>query len=77
MPELEYTFRHDLARDAAYSSILLRARKDFHLRVGETVVELFGDRLEEQAHRLAYHFYEAGSDERALKYSLMAGESTG
>ena len=75
VPELEYTFRHDLTRDAAYNSILLRARKDFHLRVGETVEDLFGDRLEEQAHRLAYHFYEAGSDERALKYSMMAGES--
>ena len=75
VPELEYSFRHDLTRDAAYNSILLRARKDFHLRVGETVEDLFSDRLEEQAHRLAYHFYEAGADDRALKYSLMAGES--
>lgn len=75
LPELEYSFRHDLTRDAAYSSILLRARKEFHRRVGETVEELFGDRLEEQAHRLAHHFYEAGADERALEYSLIAGES--
>ena len=75
LPELEYTFRHDLTRDAAYNSILLRARKDFHLRVGETVEDLFRDKLEDQAHRLAYHFYEAGSDERALKYSLIAGEA--
>ena len=75
LPELEYSFRHDLTREAAYNSILLRARKDFHLRVGETVEELFVDRLEEQAHRLAYHFYESGADERALKYSLMAGEA--
>ncbi|MCH7737674.1 MAG: AAA family ATPase [Chloroflexi bacterium] len=75
LPELEYRFRHDLTRDAAYNSILIRARKEFHLRVGDTVEELFSDRLEEQAHLLAYHFYEAGADERALRYSLMAGES--
>ena len=75
VPELEYSFKHDLTRDAAYSSILLRARKDFHQRVGETVEELFDDRLEEQAHRLAYHFYESGADDKALKYSLIAGES--
>ncbi|MBC8281367.1 MAG: AAA family ATPase, partial [Chloroflexi bacterium] len=66
VPELEYSFKHDLTRDAAYSSILLRARKDFRLRVGETVEELFDGKLEEQARRLAYHFYEAGADERAL-----------
>ena len=75
VPELEYTFRHDLARDAAYNSILLRARREFHQRVGESVEEIFSDRLEEQAHLLAYHFYEAGSDERALHYSLLAGGS--
>lgn len=75
VPELEYTFRHDLTRDAAYNSILLRARKEFHLRVGETLEELFNDKLEEQAHRLAYHFYESGEDQRALRYSLIAGES--
>ncbi len=75
VPELEYIFRHDLTREAAYSSILLRARREFHKRVGEAVEELFGDRLEEQAHRLAHHFYEATDYERALKYSLMAGDA--
>ena len=75
VPELEYIFRHDLTREAAYGSILLRARREFHKRVGEAVEELFGDRLEEQAHRLAYHFYEATDYERALRYSMMAGDS--
>jgi class 3 adenylate cyclase/tetratricopeptide (TPR) repeat protein len=75
LPELEYSFRHDLTRDAAYNSILLRARKNFHQRVGDTVEELFSDRLEEQAHLLAYHFFEAEEDERALKYSLIAADS--
>ena len=74
VPELEYIFRHDLTREAAYSSLLLRERRGFHRRVGEAVEELFDDRLEEQAHLLAHHFYQAGDDERALKYSVMAGD---
>ena len=73
MPELEYIFRHDLTREAAYSSILLRKRREFHRRVGEAVEELFNDRLEEQSHLLAHHFYQAGDTERAMKYSVMAG----
>tara|TARA_B100000749_G_scaffold164920_1_gene126783 strand:+ start:159 stop:407 length:249 start_codon:yes stop_codon:yes gene_type:complete len=71
---LEYIFQHDLTREAAYNSILLRERREFHKRVGEAVEEMFNDRLEEQSHLLAHHFYEAGETQRALKYSIIAGE---
>ena len=74
VPELEYIFQHDLTREAAYNSILLRERREFHKRVGEAVEEMFNDRLEEQSHLLAHHFYEAGETQRALKYSIIAGE---
>ncbi len=73
VPELEYMFRHALTRDAAYNSILLKRRREFHLRVGITLETLFADRLEEQAPLLGYHFYEAG-DQRAIKYYTMAGD---
>ena len=75
VPELEYMFRHELTRDAAYNSILRRRRPELHRRVGEALETLFPDRLEEEAHRLAYHFYEAGDQERALKYSITAGDA--
>jgi len=74
VPELEYIFQHNLTREAAYNSMLLRERREFHRRVGEAVEELFNDRLEEHSHLLAYHFYEAGDDERAFKYCMMAGD---
>jgi len=74
LPELEYTFQHDLTREAAYNSILLRERREFHLRVGEAVEQLFGDRLEENAHLLAHHFQQADDKERALKYSVLAAD---
>jgi predicted ATPase len=75
VPEWEFVFRHDLTRDAAYHSILKRERRDFHRKVGEAIEALFPDRLEEEAHRLAYHFREAGAEDRALHYYSLAGDA--
>ena len=75
LPELEYTFRHALTRDAAYKSILHRQRRHFHRRVGEAMETLFPERLEEEAPRLAYHFHEARDFERAVKYYTIAGDA--
>ncbi|MDG0868175.1 AAA family ATPase [SAR202 cluster bacterium JH702] len=70
--ELQYMFKHELARDAAYSSILLRRRRSLHLRVAEAMESLFEDSLEDNAHRLGYHFSVAKDHERAMKYFEMA-----
>jgi tetratricopeptide (TPR) repeat protein len=43
--------------------------------VGEAIEALYSDRLEDEAHRLAYHLYEARDDERSLKYSMIAGDA--
>ena len=75
IPELEYIFQHDLTREAAYNSILLRERREFHGRVGQAIEEIFNGRLEEQSHLLAYHFHQAGDTQRALRYSVMAGDA--
>lgn len=75
LPELEYAFRHELARDAAYGSILNRRRREFHRKVGEAIETLFNDRLEEQAHRLAQHFSLASDHQRAMCYFEMAGDA--
>ena len=75
VPDLEYAFRHELTRDAAYHSILRRRCRQFHRRVGEAIEELFADRLDEQVNRLAHHFDEAGDKERALKYQKSAGKA--
>lgn len=75
VPELQYMFKHELARDAAYSSILNRARRDFHRRVAQAIEELFPDKLEENAHRLAQHFEAGGDHAQALAYFKMADEA--
>lgn len=74
-PELEYMFRHELARDAAYGSILNRRRREFHRQVGEAIETVFADRIEENAHRLGHHFMLAGDHEKARRYYEMAGDS--
>ncbi|MCH7972100.1 MAG: AAA family ATPase [Chloroflexi bacterium] len=71
-PELQYIFKHELARDAAYSSILRRRRRELHLQVAEAMESIFQGDLEANAHRLGYHFSEAGDHDRAMKYFEMA-----
>ena len=73
-PEREYSFRHELTRDAAYASILRRRRRQFHRAVADAMEGLLTDRIEEQAHRLAHHFGEALDNESAMKYSIIAGD---
>jgi class 3 adenylate cyclase len=74
-PKLEYTFKHELARDAAYHTILLRRRPELHRQVGEAMETLFRDRIEEHAHRLAQHFAAGGDGDKAYRYYVMAGEA--
>lgn len=74
-PEPEYAFRHTLAQEAAYASILLRRRRAYHRRVGDALEALYPERLDELAHQLAHHFAEAGDELRALDYELRAGDA--
>ncbi len=72
VPDVEFMFRHELTRQAAYDSILRRSRPEFHRQVGEAMEQVFAGRLDEESHRLAYHFSEAKDDDRALWYSVSA-----
>ncbi len=72
-PELEYAFRHALTQEAAYNSILLKRRREYHQRIGESLENIFSEQKEKHAELLAFHFYAAG-DSRARKYYMMAGK---
>ena len=73
--EAEYAFRHALTRDAAYETILIRQRRRYHRRVGETIEALYSDRLTDEAPRLAYHFEECREWPKAVHYYALAGEA--
>jgi class 3 adenylate cyclase/tetratricopeptide (TPR) repeat protein len=77
LPELEYIFKHALAQEAAYDSILLQERRDMHARVGIAIERLMADRLEEFYGLLAYHYSSAEQWEKAQEYLFKAGDRAG
>jgi class 3 adenylate cyclase len=73
-PDLEYAFRQALTHETAYSTILLKHRREFHRKVGEVLLQLYPERADEFATVLGHHFYEA-LDLRALGYFKIAGDA--
>src|SRR5262249_50577215 len=47
-PELEYTFKHALTHDVAYSGLLQERRRALHARIVDAIELMHADRLEEQ-----------------------------
>jgi ABC-type oligopeptide transport system substrate-binding subunit/class 3 adenylate cyclase len=74
LPELEYIFKHELTREAAYNGLLKRERRVFHRQVAEALERLFPGRVKEQAGLLAHHWERAGDAEKAVHYLLDAGD---
>jgi tetratricopeptide (TPR) repeat protein len=74
LPELEYIFKHALAQETIYESILLEKRRELHSQVGRTIERLFSKRLEEFYGLVAYHFARAELWEKAQDYLLKAGD---
>jgi class 3 adenylate cyclase/tetratricopeptide (TPR) repeat protein len=74
MEELEYLFKHALAQEAAYESILIQRRKEIHQKVARSIEKVFNERLHEFYGMLAYH-YSMGEDlDKAEEYMIKAGE---
>ena len=74
MEELEYLFKHALAQEAAYDSILHQKRKDLHLQVARSIEKVFDERLHEFYGMLALHYIKGEDDEKASYYLIKAGE---
>ncbi len=71
---LAYLFKHALTQEAAYESLLLRARREIHRRVAETYEQLYPNQLDEYAALLTQHYAEAGDDAKMLDYATRAGD---
>ena len=76
-PELEYLFKHVLAQETTYESILLEKRRELHARVGGAIETLFADRLEEFYGLLAHHYAKAEVWRKAQAYLLKAADQAG
>src|SRR5262249_48216117 len=67
-PEREYTFKHALTHEVAYSSLVQERRRVLHARIVEALEGLSADRLAEQVERLAYHALRGEVWDKALAY---------
>jgi class 3 adenylate cyclase/predicted ATPase len=73
-PDAEYTFKHALVRDTAYSTLLRSRRQQIHARVASTLENQFPEVVAAQPGLLAHHCTEAGLHDRAVEYLLKAGQ---
>jgi hypothetical protein len=74
MGETEYLFKHALAQEAAYESILRNKRKELHLRVAAAIESVFKRRLHEFYGMLAFHYSMGENEGKAAEYLTKAGE---
>jgi class 3 adenylate cyclase/predicted ATPase len=73
-PDAEYTFKHALVQDAAYSTLLRGRRQQLHGRIATTLEGQFPEIVQTEPELLARHCAEAGLAERAVSYLLKAGQ---
>jgi class 3 adenylate cyclase/predicted ATPase len=69
-----YAFRHILTQETIYDSILHVQRPTLHRLVAEALTVLHADALHDQAEVLAIHYDLARVRDKALQYTLLAGE---
>jgi predicted ATPase len=73
-PDAEYTFKHALVQEAAYSTLLRSRRQQLHDRIAATLETHFSEFIQTQPEVLARHCAEAGLVEKAVGYWLKAGQ---
>jgi hypothetical protein len=72
-PDAEYTFKHALVQDAAYSTLLRSRRQPLHARIASTLENRFPETAQMQPELLARYCAEAGVIQKAIGYWLHAG----
>jgi predicted ATPase len=72
---MEYIFKSNLIRDAAYEGLLSAQRVAYHLKVAEYLEEFFGIEIIASYYGvLAYHYRQAGKHGKELFYTIQAAE---
>jgi class 3 adenylate cyclase/tetratricopeptide (TPR) repeat protein len=73
-PDAEYTFKHALVQDAVYSTLLRSRRQQIHAKIVNALETRFPDVVRGGAGVLARHCAEAGMGDKAVAYTLKAGQ---
>jgi class 3 adenylate cyclase len=72
-PEAEYSFRHPLFQEVAYSNLLIKRRRELHRRIGELIEKIYTGRLDEFTDVLAYQYANSDDAGKALEWLKKAG----
>ena len=72
--ERVYVFKHVLIQEVAYATLLEQRRAALHARAARTLEVLYEHRTDEVVELLAHHFGRSNDAERAVDYSILAGE---
>ncbi len=73
-PDTSYVFKHALTAEVVYDSILSSRRKALHEAVGEAILELHSDNLDEYYGFLARHYAKTDSHAKTAEYSKQAAK---
>jgi class 3 adenylate cyclase/tetratricopeptide (TPR) repeat protein len=73
--DVEFTFKHMLIHDVAYSTVPRATRRERHAAVARYVEETIEGASETHAWVLAHHWREAGEGSRAIPYLFAAAEA--
>jgi class 3 adenylate cyclase len=72
----QFSFKHDLIRDAAYATLPRQQRRKRHAEVAAFLEETTRE-IPAAGSALAHHWREAGEDRRAAEYLVVAGDQAG
>ncbi|MEO0128660.1 MAG: AAA family ATPase [candidate division WOR-3 bacterium] len=69
-----YIFRHNLLRDAVYTTLPIKKRKDIHKRIAELLENIYANCLSEYYEVLAQQFLSCERFEKASYYFKLSGD---
>jgi len=71
-----YVFRHNLLKDAAYTVLPLRKRKEIHQVVANLYEKLYVDQLSDFYEDIGYHYLSGENYKKTTKYYKLAGDKS-
>ncbi|MBN2621615.1 AAA family ATPase [candidate division WOR-3 bacterium] len=72
--EVHYIFKHVLTKEVAYDTLSFAKKRELHCKTGTFIESTLKTRKEEFLGLLSHHFYHGLDYEKALLYSVEAGE---
>ncbi|MDI6916786.1 MAG: tetratricopeptide repeat protein [Thermoplasmatales archaeon] len=69
-----YKFEHGMIKDVLHSNFSIKMREIIHKKVGFAMEDVYRDKINDVLAELAFHFSKGNVSDKAVKYSLLAGE---